>query len=152
MEFTRKFPIGAELTPSGAHFRVWAPASKEVTVRIADGANSPVQECRLDSEADGYFSGHLAGIAAGARYNLKLAQGVYPDPASRFQPDGPHGLSQVIPGRFCAAPQRSLRGFHQRNIRCGGAIYAARLHCPSVERRGSAAVFCADGGIRRAQT
>ncbi len=38
------------------------------------------------------------GAGAGALYRFRLDGGdsLYPDPASRFQPDGPHGPSQVI--------------------------------------------------------
>ena len=37
-------------------------------------------------------------MAPGTRYRFRLDGGdhLYPDPASRFQPDGPHGPSEVI--------------------------------------------------------
>src|SRR5439155_923723 len=40
-------------------------------------------------------------VADGARYRFRLDGGpaLYPDPASRFQPDGPHGPSQVVDPR-----------------------------------------------------
>src|SRR5262249_36363700 len=52
----------------------------------------------LRLEPGGYFSGLLEGIAAGARYRFRLDGDnyLYPDPASRFQPEGPHGPSPVI--------------------------------------------------------
>jgi len=52
----------------------------------------------LKSEGDGYFSGTVAAAVAGDRYRFRLDGGdaLYPDPASRFQPHGPHGASQVI--------------------------------------------------------
>jgi maltooligosyltrehalose trehalohydrolase len=51
----------------------------------------------LDSLGDGWFAGVVRG-EAGSRYGFQLdgQATVYPDPASRFQPDGPHGLSEVI--------------------------------------------------------
>jgi maltooligosyltrehalose trehalohydrolase len=51
----------------------------------------------LASEADGYFAG-VAAAAAGAlyRYRLDGAEIFHPDPASRFQPGGPHRSSCVI--------------------------------------------------------
>ena len=54
----------------------------------------------LQPEANGYFTGQGA-INAGAlyRYRLDDEQYLYPDPASRFQPDGPHGPSQVVDPR-----------------------------------------------------
>ena len=38
------------------------------------------------------------GVEAGARYRYRLDgnPGLFPDPAARFQPDGPHGPSQVV--------------------------------------------------------
>ncbi|MDB5334799.1 MAG: treZ, partial [Planctomycetaceae bacterium] len=92
MSERRRYPIGAEPTSDGVHFRVWAPDRREVAI-VVDG--QPAQ--RLKAEGNGYFSGLQAGIAQGARYRIQLDQGeAFPDPASRFQPDGPHGPSQVV--------------------------------------------------------
>jgi maltooligosyltrehalose trehalohydrolase len=90
----RRLPIGAELTPDGAtHFRVWAPRRRSVAVRLeADGRPHP-----LHREAGGYHSGVVQEARSGARYRLQLDHGgAFPDPASRFQPDGPHGPSVVV--------------------------------------------------------
>src|SRR4030095_5857682 len=95
---TRRFPIGAEYLGNGrTHVRVWAPAAQAVTVVVQAGASTPLQ-----AESGGYFSGGIEA-AAGARYSLRLdgSNQLLPDPASRFQPDGPHGVSEVIdPGAF----------------------------------------------------
>jgi maltooligosyltrehalose trehalohydrolase len=52
----------------------------------------------LEPEGDGYFSGLVAEAGAGTlyRYRLDDEPELYADPASRFQPEGPHGPSQVI--------------------------------------------------------
>ncbi len=51
----------------------------------------------LAADGDGYFSGFAEGIEAGARYKYRLdASDSFPDPASRFQPEGPHAASQVV--------------------------------------------------------
>ena len=42
------------------------------------------------------FHGDDAGRAPGERYWFRLAQGLRPDPVSRFQPDGPFGPSMVV--------------------------------------------------------
>src|SRR4029450_4759144 len=89
----RRYPIGAEYLGDGrTHFRVWAPATRSVDVVFDEG-----RIVALDAEPDGYFSG-LVAAAVGSRYQFKLDSGdrPYPDPASRFQPDGPHGSSGVI--------------------------------------------------------
>jgi maltooligosyltrehalose trehalohydrolase len=55
----------------------------------------------LEAEGAGYFSGLIETAGAGALYRFELDDGekLYPDPASRFQPEGPHGPSQVIDPR-----------------------------------------------------
>ncbi|MCX7700255.1 MAG: malto-oligosyltrehalose trehalohydrolase [Gemmataceae bacterium] len=90
---SRRLPIGAELMPGGGvHFRVWAPKRSVVEVVLEDGSRFP-----LEREDGGYFSGPVRWAAAGTRYRFRLDQGeMYPDPASRFQPEGPHGPSQVV--------------------------------------------------------
>jgi maltooligosyltrehalose trehalohydrolase len=52
----------------------------------------------LAREEGGYFAGLIAGGSAGARYRFRLdgQPTLFPDPASRFQPSGPHGPSQVV--------------------------------------------------------
>jgi maltooligosyltrehalose trehalohydrolase len=84
--------LGAWLTDGGVRFRVWAPDHERVDVRI--GAES---DYRLSREAGGYHAGLLPVIGAGARYKYVLDAGdAFPDPASRFQPEGVHGPSEVI--------------------------------------------------------
>lgn len=89
----RRLPIGAEPVPGGVHFRVWAPQRQRVDV-VLDGSR-PVQ---LDREMDGYFGGSVERAKHGTLYRFRLDSGdqLYPDPASRFQPEGPHGSSQII--------------------------------------------------------
>jgi maltooligosyltrehalose trehalohydrolase len=89
----RRYPVGAEYLGDGrTHFRLWAPATRSVDVVFDDG-----RAVALGAEANGYFSG-LVAAPVGSRYQFKLDSGdrPYPDPASRFQPDGPHGSSEVI--------------------------------------------------------
>ncbi len=94
--FTRRLPVGAEAVPQGVHFRVWAPLRKRVAVLIGQEAAGR-QEIELDREEGGYFSGLAEGAQEGALYKYRLDGGeAFPDPASRFQPEGPHGPSQVV--------------------------------------------------------
>src|SRR5204862_3900830 len=58
-------------------------------------------EAGLAPEGNGYFSAHVPFAEAGRRYRFRLDSGAFPDPASRFQPEGPHGPSQLVdPRRF----------------------------------------------------
>jgi len=51
----------------------------------------------LEPVGDGYFHGIVDGVGAGARYFFRLDSGRRrPDPASRLQPDGVHGPSEVV--------------------------------------------------------
>ena len=85
-------PISAEHDGHSVNFRVWAPRHDEVRVVIGD-ATSP-----LEDEGNGYFSASVNDIGAGTLYRFQLDghPDLYPDPASRFQPFGPHGPSEVI--------------------------------------------------------
>ncbi|HEY2014990.1 MAG TPA: malto-oligosyltrehalose trehalohydrolase, partial [Bryobacteraceae bacterium] len=89
---TRRFPIGAEVLPEGGvSFRVWAPKPKTVEVLLEGTA------VELQPEPGGYFSGVAPQAGNGALYRFRLDGGeAFPDPASRFQPQGPHGPSQVV--------------------------------------------------------
>jgi maltooligosyltrehalose trehalohydrolase len=64
---------------------------------VLEGEESPVP---LPVEKHGYFSGVIPTARAGVRYRYRLDGGdAYPDPASRFQPEGPHGPSQIVDPR-----------------------------------------------------
>jgi maltooligosyltrehalose trehalohydrolase len=89
---TRRYPIGAEVTPAGAHFRLWAPKRHRVEVLLDSGAAT-----ELAAESGGYWAGLVPEARDGATYRYRLDGGdAFPDPVSRFQPEGPHGPSQLI--------------------------------------------------------
>jgi len=92
--------FGAVPDARGATFRVWASGAQSVTlVAEGPGRRSP-SRFRLERTASDVFEAHLDGVQHGALYRYYLDEsGPYPDPASRFQPDGVHGLSQVIDWR-----------------------------------------------------
>src|SRR5262245_27475328 len=99
---SRKLSVGAEVqADGGAHFRVWAPGRNVVEVVLEAGAGLAVSACDLQLEGDGYFSGHLREVIPGGLYRFRLDAGpaAFPDPASRFQPHGPHGPSQIVDPR-----------------------------------------------------
>jgi len=75
---------------------VWAPKRRRVEVEV----NS--SHIELEQAEPGYYSGLVSELGAGGRYRLRLdGDKSFPDPASRYQPDGPHGASQVIdPAQF----------------------------------------------------
>lgn len=102
---TRRLPIGAEAQDDGVHFRVWAPGKRSVEVVLEAGfrpepLRGPIVT-PLDSEDDGYWFGIAPQAGPGSRYRYRLdsAEQLYPDPASRFQPEGVHGPSEVVDPR-----------------------------------------------------
>jgi maltooligosyltrehalose trehalohydrolase len=90
----RRIPVGAELVRGGVHFRVWAPKRSRVDVMVEGGEERVVP---LEKEGSGYFSRFVESLEAGARYKYRLDAGdSFPDPASRFQPEGPHFASEIV--------------------------------------------------------
>jgi maltooligosyltrehalose trehalohydrolase len=94
-------PQGAELVEEGVRYRVWAREASQVEVLVWSG-DEPPRTVPLALDASGYFHGIDHQGEPGDLYKFRLdGKEEYPDPASRFQPEGVHGRSQVIdPGRF----------------------------------------------------
>ena len=90
----RRRRVGAEVLSDGVSFRVWAPGRRRVAVVIEE----PASEIELTAGADDHFEGIVRDASAGTEYRFRLdgEEETYPDPASRFQPRGPHGPSRVI--------------------------------------------------------
>jgi len=113
VQIKRRYPIGAELIGGNeVHFRVWAPKATQVEVAIyGTSKDSSPTFYPLESESDGYFSG-AAECGPGTLYRFRLNGGdtLYPDPASRFQPDGPHGPSCIVDPTAFEWTDRHWRG------------------------------------------
>ena len=86
--------FGAQVHDHGVQFRVWAPA--QTGIAIAFEGRPDVAMTRDD---EGFFTADVKDARAGDRYRFRLAQGMRPDPASRFQPEGPFEPSQVVDAR-----------------------------------------------------
>ena len=95
----RRLPVGAEPQPAGGvHFRVWAPRVREIAVEIDGGA------ARSRSGRGGRLFLRAWSPSASRhalRFRTDTLDRLLPDPASRFQPEGPHGPSEIVdPGAF----------------------------------------------------
>jgi maltooligosyltrehalose trehalohydrolase len=91
--------LGAlHLGGSTTRFRVWAPSAGRVEVHLT----GPAERFEpLSADRDGYWQADLQGVGPGAGYFIRLdGQKEFPDPASRFQPQGVHGPSAVVAGDF----------------------------------------------------
>ncbi|HEX8670733.1 MAG TPA: glycogen debranching protein GlgX [Longimicrobium sp.] len=88
-------PIGASVEETGTRFRVWAPGHESMDV-VLYGPDAE-RVVPMEAEGEGYWSAFVEGVGAGARYKLRLDGGdTFPDPASRAQPEGVHGASEVV--------------------------------------------------------
>jgi maltooligosyltrehalose trehalohydrolase len=91
-----RMEFGSALLPSGgARFRLWAPGAETVSLCLDQGG----ERCFFPmlQKGGGWFSLETNEAGPGSCYCFQLADGLLvPDPASRFQPAGVHGPSEVI--------------------------------------------------------
>jgi maltooligosyltrehalose trehalohydrolase len=114
--------LGSVYDGGATDFRVWAPECTSVELVVFPGAAplrgtvgdavNPDGSIRpLTRDGGGYWAGRFSDIAPGTRYKLRLdgdGARTFPDPASRFQPEGVHGPSEVVDaGRFSWNHDRS---------------------------------------------
>lgn len=90
MERHHPMPFGARIEPGGVRFRLWAPDAPPALYVHGRG------EFALERDAEGWAEAFVQGIGAGARYGYRVNGLTLPDPASRRQAEGVHGLSEVI--------------------------------------------------------
>lgn len=129
----RRFSVGAEPGAGGTHFRIWAPACQRVSVVVRERDGERERESHgLEREASGHFSGFVRNLGPGALYGFRLDDDakLYPDPASRFQPRGPHGPSAVVAADY-AFRNTTFPGPPER----GQVIY--ELHVGTFTREGT---------------
>jgi maltooligosyltrehalose trehalohydrolase len=151
-KLARRLPVGAEALPGGGvHFRVWAPRRGRVEV-VFEGEGAP-KTFALEEEEGGYFSGLAEGLKEGSLYRFRLDGGdyLYPDPASRFQPEGPHGHSCVVdPTKFNWTDARwkgaSLKGQVVYELHVGAFTREGTLAAASarLERLADLGVTCVE--------
>ena len=144
----RRLPVGAEVLPTGGvHFRVWSPGSNNIAAMMETAAGRKAS-VELENERNGYFSGLCPEASAGDLYRFCLngREEWLPDPASRFQPEGPLGPSMVIdPGTFSwrdsewrgARPQgQVIYEMHIGAFTCEGTWKAASEQLPALKELG----------------
>ncbi len=97
---TWKPSLGAWME-NGIRFRVWAPEAKSIELFLEGGGSSP-PPIPLEPSGDGFFSARVDEAKPGDRYRYRIdGDRALPDPASRFQPEGVHGPSEIVdPSRF----------------------------------------------------
>ena len=91
MKRQRHLPFGAECVADGVRFRLWAPGVEHAELVIDEGPT-----LAMDRDADGFFEISTDQAQAGTRYRYRVDDTPVPDPASRYQPLGVNGSSEVV--------------------------------------------------------
>jgi maltooligosyltrehalose trehalohydrolase len=121
--------LGAYLKSGTCTFSVWAPFSKKVEVKILSPDEKAIP---LVKNGMGYWSGMVENVSPGIQYVYRLDdKKERPDPASRFQPLGVHGPSQVIDPDEFAWGDHGWEGMPLKNF----IIY--ELHTGTFTKQGT---------------
>ncbi len=87
--------LGAIPQSEGTRFRLWAPSARRVEVVLEKGGTR--RAVPLTASTTGMFGGMIPNVGPGDRYHYRVDDNdPMPDPASRSQPDGVHGASEVV--------------------------------------------------------
>ncbi len=99
--------LGAHVTTDGVELLLWAPKSRSIAVHMCGGD----ELVPMKPLAQGYHHATIPNMKAGTRYLYCLEDGrELPDPASRFQPEGVHGPSQVFDAKEFRWTDQSWKG------------------------------------------
>jgi maltooligosyltrehalose trehalohydrolase len=86
--------FGAVPSDDGVRFRIWSPDARSLELVIHSGAAVGVHPlARIES---GLYETWVRHAKAGDCYGYRIDGETLPDPASRFQPEGVHGPSEVV--------------------------------------------------------
>ncbi|HEX4334909.1 MAG TPA: malto-oligosyltrehalose trehalohydrolase [Polyangiaceae bacterium] len=118
----RRRRLGAELIGGGVDFRLSAPRCRHVNLILESEGGRLVP---MERAGRGEFSAFVPGLRAGALYRFLLDDDrvPYPDPASRYQPEGPHGPSLVVDPTSYEWRDRAHAGVHLE----GQVLYEAHI-------------------------
>src|SRR5882724_6756632 len=103
-------PFGAAVLPEGGvRFRLWAPRARSVALLLETRETRPA--LALQAAGDGWFEVTTDAARAGDLYRYVIdGDAALPDPASRFQPAGVHGASEIVDPAAFAWPDGDWRG------------------------------------------
>ncbi|MGI9472008.1 MAG: HAD-IIB family hydrolase, partial [Rubripirellula sp.] len=115
------------LSDSRVRFCVWSPTSTNVSVCLEDDG----RRVMMKQQQGGYHVAEIDGVKPGDRYLYQFDEGTpRPDPASRYQPDGVHGPSEVVSRDFDWSDNQ-WRGMSQE------ALVIYELHIGTFTQKGT---------------
>lgn len=91
-------PLGAIVEEGGTTFRVYCTTRTPKLRLVRTNKDADTHEMQL--VGTDLYEVHVPGCQPGARYMFELDGSAFPDPFSRFQPEGVHGASMVVDSRF----------------------------------------------------
>jgi maltooligosyltrehalose trehalohydrolase len=128
-------------------FRLWAPLASEAAVHVVSGK---ARLLPMAKEGDGYHVLEAEDISPGDLYYYRLDGGRdLPDPASRHQPQGVHGPSEVVASGFpwedgawtgLALEEHVLYELHAGCFTPEGTLEAVIPHLDGLKRLGVTAI------------
>lgn len=95
---SHEMPFGVKpLQTGGFEFRLWAPSIQSARLIVKKPGDYRQQDIIMKRQADGFFTATSMSAKIGDHYGFKIDKNpkIIPDPASRFQPNDVHGLSQI---------------------------------------------------------
>ena len=146
-----KLRRGASVAAEGTTFSVWAPASSSVSVHLGTGDAAGDHALARVNDERGVWQAVVPRAKAGDRYGYRLDGGdPLPDPASRSQPDGVHGRSEIIdPDDFAwtdsqwfgvSMPDYAIYEIHVGTFTPEGTFDAAAARLPELVALGITAI------------
>ncbi|MEM6472115.1 MAG: malto-oligosyltrehalose trehalohydrolase [Planctomycetota bacterium] len=119
--------LGARPNDGGVDFTVWAPTASQIELQLTKARTSVL----LEKLPNGIHHLHVASAEIGDLYMYRIDGGdPRPDPASRFQPDGVHGPSEIVSHQF-AWTDGDWKGLKREDL----VIY--ELHVGAFTRQGT---------------
>lgn len=116
LEMSWKPSLGAWRAGGETRFRVWAPKAGKIEV-VRETPEPGDFTLPLNRSAQGFFEGSSAELRAGDLYRYRVdGQGPYPDPASRCQPQGVHGPSQIVDAASFTWRDGAWRGIRLQDL------------------------------------
>ena len=123
-----------------SEFRVFAPECRDMALRL----EATQQTLPMERQANGYWTLTQPRLALGTRYRFVVDGTAYPDPASRWQPDGVHGASAICepskvqsPGwRGVTIEDAIIYELHLGTFTPEGTLAAAQAKLPHLQALG----------------